>query len=242
MKTKLIASLVAMTLMNPAAYAEEREHTEELVGLGSGALIGTAVGGPVGAIIGAFAGILIGKSVGDEEEINSQQAAIAEQDKQIQTLAARSANYDALASDYAMARAQLNSLHAAREAKLTELTLGLNVQFKTGSSEIEPHFQSQLAAVARVMEADPSLSIDLKGFADRRGDSDYNQALSEQRLANVIAFLEQQGVDGGRLQGKAFGATSPLSLDGSFETDFFDRRVTLELVPTAASMTANQSN
>ncbi|WP_338588921.1 sortase-associated OmpA-like protein PdsO [Shewanella khirikhana] len=242
MKTKLIASLVALTLMTPAAYAEEREHKEELVGLGSGALIGAAVGGPVGAIIGAFAGGIIGKSVGDEEEIKSQQAAIAEQDKQIQTLAERSANYDALASDYAMTRAQLNSLHAAREAKLTELTLGLNVQFKTGSSEIEPHFQSQLAAVAKVMDADPGLSIDLKGFADRRGDSDYNQALSEQRLANVIAFLEQQGVDSSRLQGQAFGATNPLNRDGSFETDFFDRRVTLELVPGAASMAANQSN
>ncbi|MCL2918738.1 sortase-associated OmpA-like protein PdsO [Shewanella litorisediminis] len=238
MKTQLLASVISLALIAPAANAAERDHNEELVGLGSGALIGAAVGGPVGAIIGAFAGGIIGKSVGDDEEIKDHKLALATQDAEIERLAQKSANYDALASDYAITRAQLNTLQTAREAKLTELTLGLNVQFKTGSSEIEPHFQNQLQAVARVMEAQPDLVIDLKGFADRRGASDYNQALSEQRLANVKAYLVSAGVASDRLQGKAYGATAPLSADAGFESNFFDRRVTLELVPADTSMAA----
>lgn len=145
----------------------------------------------------------------------------------------------ALSSQYEDAQQQLNSLKMAQEQKLTELALGLNVQFKTGSSTIAPHFQQQLDDVAYAMSLSPELTLDLTGYADRRGDGDYNQALSEQRVAEVINYLVEQGVASERLNYQAYGASSPLTAEQNFENDFFDRRVTLKLQSHDSALAAN---
>jgi len=246
MKKQLIASLVIMSFtLSSNAMAEtdientERSHNEELIGLSSGIVLGAVVGGPVGAVIGAFAGGLIGKSVGDEDEIESQQAMLASKQHQLLALNEQKQSLIALSEQYEVAQQQLSSLKMAQEQKLTELALGLNVQFKTGSSTIEPHFQQQLDDVAYAMSLSPELTLDLTGFADRRGDGDYNQALSEQRVAEVTRYLVTQGVARERLNHHAYGASSPLTAEQSFENDFFDRRVTLKLHTEHSEIAAN---
>ena len=206
MKKHLIASLViaSITLASPASAettieSTERSHNEELIGLSSGIVVGAVVGGPVGAIIGAFAGGLLGKSVGDEDEIQTQQVMLESKQNELSVLNQQNQSLIALSSQYEEAQQQPNSLKMAQEQKLTELALGLNVQFKTGSSTIEPHFQQQLDDVAYAMSLSPELTLNLTGYADRRGDGDYNQALSEQRVAEVSSYLAAQGVASERL-------------------------------------------
>ncbi|ACJ29808.1 OmpA [Shewanella piezotolerans WP3] len=246
MKKHLIASLViaSITLSSNASAAEnventERSHNEELIGLSSGIVVGAVVGGPVGAIIGAFAGSLLGKSVGDDDEIKTQQVMLESKQSELAALNEENQSLIALSSQYEDAQQQLTSLKMAQEQKLTELALGLNVQFKTGSSTIEPHFQQQLDDVAYAMSLSPELTLDLTGYADRRGDGDYNQALSEQRVAEVTNYLVAQGVANERLNYQAYGASSPLTAEQNFENDFFDRRVTLKLQSHDSALAAN---
>ncbi|QSX42242.1 sortase-associated OmpA-like protein PdsO [Shewanella cyperi] len=237
MKHTIIAGIVSLTLFGHSALAAEtsteattpREHKEELIGLGSGILLGAAVGGPVGAIIGAFTGGIIGKSVADEDQLKAQEARLARQEEDLTSLRRTKESLENLSGEYARVQRQLNELKQSRESRLQELSLGLNVQFKTGSSAIEPHFKAQLDDVAFAMTQDPELRLDLKAFADRRGDADYNQALSEQRLAEVRSYLVSKGVAEDRLQGKALGASAPLAQASGLEEDFFDRRVSLRL-------------
>lgn len=249
MKKHIIASLViAAITLSPYANAEEaidntdRSHNEELIGLSSGIVVGAVVGGPVGAIIGAFAGSLLGKSVGDDDEIKSQQVVIDTKLDELATLSQQNESLIALSTQYEDAQQQLTTLKMAQEQKLTELALGLNVQFKTGSSAIEPHFALQLDDVAYAMSLSPELTLDLTGYADRRGNSDYNQALSEQRVAEVTNYLVKQGVADERLHYQAYGATSPVSAEQNFENDFFDRRVTLKLQSHDSELAANPSH
>lgn len=246
MKKHIIASLViaSITLSSYASAEEtienaERSHNEELIGLSSGIVIGAVVGGPVGAIIGAFAGSLLGKSVGDDDEIKSQQVMLESKQDELVSLNEENESLIALSTQYEDAQQQLTTLKMAQERKLTELALGLNVQFKTGSSAIEPHFAQQLDDVAYAMSLSPELTLDLTGYADRRGDSDYNQALSEQRVAEVTSYLVNQGVADDRLNYQAYGATSPLTAEQNFENDFFDRRVTLKLQTHDSELAAN---
>lgn len=244
MKKQLISTLVIGALVfSTQASAEqsvtsERSNNEELIGLTSGIVLGAVVGGPVGAIIGAFTGTLVGKSVGDDDELKTQQAMLDEKQQQLTALNQQNESLVELSEQYEQAQQQLTSLKMAQEQKLTELALGLNVQFKTGSSTIEPHFQSQLNDIAYAMSLSPELTLDLTGYADRRGDGDYNQALSEQRVAEVKNYLVAQGVDEDRLHKQAFGDSSPLMVEQSFENDFFDRRVTLKLQNQAGSLAA----
>ncbi|QLE85368.1 sortase-associated OmpA-like protein PdsO [Shewanella sp. Scap07] len=243
MKKQLLSALIISSVtFSQASFAEQaqepetRSHNEELIGLSSGIVLGAVVGGPVGAIIGAFTGTIIGKSVGDESELKSNSAQLAMQQDEIANLAAEKQR---LAANQQQTKQQLVALKQAQSTRLAELTLGLNVQFKTGSSEIQPHFQAQLDEVAYLLNQSPSLRLDLTGYADRRGDSTYNQALSEQRAAEVRGYLVNKGVEVARLDTSAFGASSPLNQEQNFENDFFDRRVTLRLVTEETAVAAN---
>ncbi len=242
MKKQIIAALVISSLMiSKAGFAVEsdnqREHNEELIGVSSGIVLGAVVGGPVGAIIGAFTGGIIGKSVGDGSEIKTQQAKLSEQEVMINQLNIDNQSLAVLSDQYESAQDELAALKQARDQKLTELEL--NIQFKTGSSELESHFQPQLDELASAMEQSKDLRLDLTGYADRRGESTYNQALSEQRVAEVKGYLVNQGVEEQRLDFKAYGSTAPITSEQSFENDFFDRRVTIKFVTDDSVLTAN---
>lgn len=217
-------------------YASEDEQPEALIGLGGGALVGALVGGPVGAIIGAFTGTLIGKSVSDTDTLHVQQRQISLQESQLSELSVKQQAAEKRASEYAKAQQELDELLSAQRQLLSELALGLNVQFRTGSSEVESHFLPQLDDVAEVMNLSPELNLELKGYADRRGDVSYNQALSEQRLLEVRGYLIKQGVAAERMTTQAFGALSPLQAEQDRESDVFDRRVTLTLQPHSTLM------
>ena len=79
-------------------------------------------------------------------------------------------------------------------------------------------------------------NLELKGYADRRGDLVYNQALSEQRLLEVRGYLIKQGVAPERITTQAFGAGMPLNDQQDSESDVFDRRVTLTMQPNQGLM------
>ncbi|GIU48326.1 sortase-associated OmpA-like protein PdsO [Shewanella algidipiscicola] len=221
------------------ASVEASSDTEALIGVGSGIVLGAVVGGPVGAIIGAFTGGMIGQAVADDSEIKTQHALLAEQEQQLAMLNQQNREFEQVSEQYNHAQRELAQLKQHQQAGLEELALGLNVQFKTGSSVIEPHFQSQLNDVADLMSLSPELTLDLTGYADRRGDSSYNQALSEQRVAEVSRYLVKQGVDEARLNAKAYGASAPVKDEQSFENDFFDRRVTIQLFNADTAIAAN---
>ncbi|RYV01787.1 hypothetical protein SOPP22_15640 [Shewanella sp. OPT22] len=240
MKKLAITSIVISSLLvSSTAFAQssqqEKKHgeNEQLIGFGSGLVLGAVVGGPVGAVIGAFTGGVVGKSVADDSKLDMQQTKISEQSERIARLAHKSEKYDDLAHRYSISQKKLMHLSQADQVKLNELALGMNVQFKTGSAEIEPIFQTQLDEVAQIMKSSPSLKLDLSGYADRTGSSDFNQKLSEKRMANVNNYLVKSGIEQNRLQAQAYGDTAPLTAEASLENNFFDRRVTLKLVPSA---------
>ncbi|MDF0533634.1 sortase-associated OmpA-like protein PdsO [Shewanella sp. A32] len=241
MKQHIISALVISSLMAMPVMAQEQQdnQTPAAIGFGSGMVLGAVVGGPVGAIVGAFSGSLVGKSVGDDKHLKAQQQTLDEQAQQITVLNQKQQSLEQLQAQYTEAQRQLKTLQAARASKLEELTVGMNVQFRTGTAEIEPHFAKQLQDIAFAMSLAPELTLDLSGYADRRGSAEFNQQLSEQRVQAVREFLIQQGVNGARLTANAYGASAPLNPKESLENDFFDRRVTLRLQRPDAALAAN---
>ncbi|CAM3954919.1 sortase-associated OmpA-like protein PdsO [Shewanella aquimarina] len=251
MKKQIIAALISVSLFGssmafaaPATQATQTTNSsttdeEALIGVGSGIVLGAVVAGPVGAIIGAFTGGMIGQTVANDSEIKQQQAALAEKESRLMALKQQNEALLTVQQEYQEAKVELAQLRQHQGTRLEELALGLNVQFKTGSSTVEPHFKGQLDEVADAMAISPQLKLDLTGYADRRGDSSYNQALSEQRVAEVRSYLVSKGVDEARLDAKAYGASAPVKDEQSFENDFFDRRVTIKLLPGDTALASN---
>lgn len=63
------------------------------------------------------------------------------------------------------------------------------------------------------LELKPEAHLILGGHADHRGTAEYNQALTERRVARVKAFLVEQGVPEADIDTKAFGKEDNLTTD-----------------------------
>lgn len=74
------------------------------------------------------------------------------------------------------------------------------VFFEFDETELSDDAYAIIKLVAKKMKTDPSLKLEIHGFADYVGDSDYNQKLSQNRsdvIKNVLINLH--GIDGGRI-------------------------------------------
>jgi hypothetical protein len=65
----------------------------------------------------------------------------------------------------------------------------------------------------KYLQAKPDAHLILEGHADPRGSVQYNQALSERRVARVKSFLVENGVAEGAIETKALGDQHNLTPD-----------------------------
>jgi outer membrane protein OmpA-like peptidoglycan-associated protein len=82
------------------------------------------------------------------------------------------------------------------------------------------------------------LRVQLDGFADERGDPDYNQRLSQQRVDHVREQLIAAGVDPARIRATAHGEVA--AADDAPDSYALERRVSLKLfIDDSPSFAAN---
>ena len=105
----------------------------------------------------------------------------------------------------------------------------ISINFKTGRSEIEKHYEEELKMLAKQAISLKNSKIEILGHADRNGSASENFELSKQRNLSVEKFLTENGVNRAAITTEAYGDTMPLQLDSSYESNFFDRRVSIHL-------------
>lgn len=210
----------------------QQQAQNESIGFGTGAVIGAIAAGPVGAIVAGFGGIFIAKfiNVNDEnEELNS--ALMKEQQERLSTEQVQSqyqAKLQRLESTYQQQLVALEN-QQNQTGQLQADNLLMSLQFSTGSSDIAPHYQEQVAALAQILNGSPSMKIDLSGYTDLTGEQSLNQMLSQARVESVRTLLMAQGVDEQQIATFAFGEDSPVVANSEREVSFYDRRVVLKL-------------
>jgi outer membrane protein OmpA-like peptidoglycan-associated protein len=69
--------------------------------------------------------------------------------------------------------------------------IAVMVEFDLDSAAILPRFAPHLEAFGQVLHEDQALKITVVGHADSRGETQYNQVLSEKRALSVKQFLVQ---------------------------------------------------
>lgn len=234
MKKLILTTTILAALSAPAAMAGEKEIKKaQNIGFGSGLVLGAVTGGPLGAMIGGISGLFIGNSVAADTEMKHLNAALNQHEAEInELLAANQTLLTQLRSAQEQNRTQLVSMN--NEELLDSLpNLSLNVQFRTGSAKLESIYQQQLEELAKLLNSNKALRVELTGHADRRGDASYNKQLSAQRIESVKQQLLAKGISAGRIQSKALGASQPLDPQPSLDGNAFDRRVSLTLTAEA---------
>jgi outer membrane protein OmpA-like peptidoglycan-associated protein len=105
------------------------------------------------------------------------------------------------------------------------------ILFKKASAALEENPNPILDAIAAVIKANPQLGrVRVDGHASSEGTETYNQKLSEDRAASVVAYLVAKGVPADRLTSKGFGESQPVASNDTEESRAKNRRVVFTLL------------
>lgn len=231
---KITATLALTCILSTSAFANEmqkQKKNNELIGFGSGAVVGTLIAGPLGGMVTGIIGLLIAEDVNSDKELNLVKNSLQQKEQDLLVMQGQFER----AKQVAMV--QIASLDRALEQNTPELES--NIQFKTASYSLEDHYKSQLDLIAQTLKQNPKLSVSLSGFADKRGDDDFNQSLSEHRTNIVRNYLLSKNVNKEQVLTNSFGESALVSAGVNFEDDFFDRRVHLKVSDNQSAMTAS---
>ncbi|MGK2234637.1 sortase-associated OmpA-like protein PdsO [Colwellia polaris] len=222
------------------AEQERSAQIKEEIGFGTGMVIGAIIGGPVGAFITGIAGNFIAKNINATDEIDSLSIAYqAEKQSNETSLARYQEKIEQTEQRYQTELLALEKNYQAASL-LQAQNLLMSLQFSTGSSEIKPHYQEQIASLARIVQQSPNLTLDLSGYTDKQGSDELNQALSLARINAVKNALIDQGVTAERINLFAFGEQKTVVASTDKEVSFYDRRVVIKLKNTALASEKNK--
>jgi outer membrane protein OmpA-like peptidoglycan-associated protein len=116
------------------------------------------------------------------------------------------------AAGQAMAKADETS------ARLTRLWTNRNkripgdtvaILFRFDKADLDDRGQTALLDVAKQLEENPNLVVELEGYTDSVGASDYNVQLSQRRSETVRRFLVEKGVEMHRIHSIGLGDIRP---------------------------------
>jgi len=86
-----------------------------------------------------------------------------------------------------------------------------NIYYDYGSADILPAAEITLEKVVKVMQLDPTITIEISAHTDSRATSDYNQKLSLKRAQKVLDYLVKRGIAKNRLKAVGYGETRLLN-------------------------------
>ena len=228
--------LVALVANAPAEAASSKEET---IGIGTGGVIGAVAGGPVGFILGAAIGAKIGDTFHKKNE--TIDTLTAEVDTSRATIGELELDLKALNRDIDAMGEELEHLQSVSHPELTRLLeagIAMDLLFRTDEHALLPSTGDRFAAMGRKLADMDNVRIQLDGYADTRGDKDYNLALSEKRVSFVREQLIAAGVAPDRITTAAHGESA--SDDDTADSYALERRVSLTLSlnpgPSLASM------
>ena len=114
------------------------------------------------------------------------------------------------------------------------IDLAERLQFATGKPDLLAESAHVLDQVATILFEHPEITkVRIEGHTDAQGSTRANQKLSQARAESVRAYLEDKGVDAGRMVAKGFGESKPVADNATPEGREQNRRVELTILERA---------
>ena len=118
-------------------------------------------------------------------------------------------------------------LHASQTDKGMVLTLGSDILFDTGKSDLKSGAYPMMSKIAAFLRQNPDRSVLVQGYTDSTGAADFNQTLSRERAEAVRTAIAQNGIDSSRVQVQGMGDSGPVATNASESGRQLNRRVEL---------------
>ena len=117
-----------------------------------------------------------------------------------------------------------------KEYEIGQVIVLENIFFDFDKSVILPQSFMELKKLMDILNAYPSMRIELSGHTDSKGSDRYNMKLSEERAKAVYDYLLSKGIDEKRLSFKGYGAKRPIADNATDEGRSRNRRVEFKIV------------
>lgn len=237
--TRIVWTITAFGLIAAAPAANAKASKEENIGVGTGAVIGGLAAGPLGIVIGVAFGAKFGDKVHQKNtEIESLNVSL--DNSELRT--------DDLESDVRNLKADVRTInvelaHAQQQVhpeliSVMQAGISVDLQFRTDEYTLADTNGARLAELAQSLTAIDDVRIRLDGFADERGDADYNLSLSAKRVGWVRDQLIAAGIPSEKISAQAHGE-SPAQ-DEQLDSYALERRVSLKVyIDGARAFAAN---
>jgi outer membrane protein OmpA-like peptidoglycan-associated protein len=221
-----IILIVAVATSSPAMAASASK--QESTGVGAGVVIGALAGGPVGAIIGAAIGAKVGDTMHNKAStIDTLSGSLDESRSDVAIL---ESDIRSLNNDIDSLSAELEHFQEFDRPQLVSLMqagIAMDLLFRTDEYVLADTTGGRLAELANAVAQMRDVRVQLDGFADERGDSDYNLKLSEKRVEFVREQLVAAGINPSYIRVSAHGEAP--AQDESVDSYALERRVSLKL-------------
>jgi len=142
------------------------------------------------------------------------------------TVAQRRADEAVAAADATAER--LTRLWRAR-ARLSVVE-AIVLPFRVDEWTLGDQARATLVDIARRLQENPALVVELEGYADSAGVPTHNLRISQLRAETVGRFLAEQGVETHRLQAIGMGTARPIADNATVEGRRQNRRVVVRLL------------
>ena len=101
--------------------------------------------------------------------------------------------------------------------------------FETDSASLKSESREQLAAVAEILKAYPSVKVKIGGYTDSTGDAAHNVELSRARANSVRSELIGLGIASDRLEGEGYGQEHPVASNDTEAGRAQNRRIAMQV-------------
>ena len=224
----LIAIILATTLIMASPVFAAKASKEENIGVGTGAVVGALAGGPVGFVIGAAIGAKLGDTMNKKRttidtlssSLNDSRNDVAELENDVLAL---NGDIDSLSSELE----RFEKIDRPQLINLMQAGIAMDLLFRTDEHVLADTTGGRLAQLAGGLATMSDIVVQLDGFADERGDAEYNLTLSKKRVEFVREQLISAGIHPSRIRVAAHGE-SPAQ-DESVDSYALERRVSLKL-------------
>jgi len=105
------------------------------------------------------------------------------------------------------------------------------ILFNSGDWTIKNGSYVDLDDLITILKKNTEVILNIQGYTDNRGSREANQALSQKRANEVMAYLIKKGIAPERLSTYGLGVSSPASDNETMSGQAMNRRVELKVVP-----------
>jgi hypothetical protein len=114
--------------------------------------------------------------------------------------------------------------------KVGETMLLTNVFYEIDSWELRKESMSELNTLADLLLDNKGLQMEIGGYTDATGSTEYNLSLSEKRAMSVVSYLVNKGISPDRLRFKGYGNASPIGNNVTEEGRRLNRRTEAKII------------